>query len=383
MAEDEHEFLPGPDTLPMDEYDFNDGFLVHDHDSDPESVHGSQLSSSTRGDKSGGPYADGERGMLWRWHLRRNLESIELKSAWDFAKGLCRQHAKHYALQVERAPTTGSLHVQIRLSLKEKMRWAQVRDLFPGYYACPESNKGEKMGALYCLKTDSRAFESGYGPVTDKDVVHYVYPPYELKNPRPWQTAVMDLLDEQTDRQILIVIDEDGNTGKTTLAHHLAHFHGAIYVPPFFERPDDAMQFLHGQVVAGEKHMLVLDVPRSQLSPAKMKAMMAAFETMKSGFFYDRRYKSQKKYCPPPKLVVFCNAAPDVALLTPDRWQVLRISSPAVREVAAIRTSASKAMLLHTTGCPHRWSSSCLPRQCTCPTDKDTAAKADAALAEC
>lgn len=321
------EFPSYPD-LEADGYDYDDGFLVHDHDSEPEPLPGSQSSSSTGGTRPGRSLATGRGAQLARWHLRHNTTLQDLDKDWLFAKDTCKAHAKHYALQVERAPTTGSLHVQVRLSLKTKLRWAQVRDLFPGFYACPESNKGEKMGSIYALKKDSRAFESGYGPVTDKDESHYVYPPYRLEFPRPWQQMVKDLLAEQTDRQILIVIDEAGNTGKTTLAHHLVHFHGAIYAPPFFERPDDAMQYFHGQVIAGEQHMLVLDVPRAQLTPAKMKGLMASFEVMKGGFFYDRRYKSQKKYTPPPKMCVFCNAAPDVSLLTPDRWQILRIPQP-------------------------------------------------------
>lgn len=202
--------------------------------------------------------------------------------------------------------------------------------MFSNYYVCPESNAGKGAGAVYALKTESRAFESGYGPCSDKDVSHYIYPPYRLEFPHPWQQNVKDILAEQNDRQILIVVDEAGNTGKTTLAHHLVHFHGAIFVPPFFERPDDAMQFLHGQATAGSQHMFVLDVPRTQLTAAKAKGMFQAFETIKSGYLYDRRYKSQVKYIPPPKLCVFCNTAPDPSLLTQDRWQVLRIPAPAV-----------------------------------------------------
>jgi len=44
---------------------------------------------------------------------------------------------------------------------------------------------------------------------------------------RPWQAKVWDLLQAQNNRQVLFVVDETGNTGKTSLGGWLTHHHNA------------------------------------------------------------------------------------------------------------------------------------------------------------
>ena len=47
---------------------------------------------------------------------------------------------------------------------------------------------------------------------------------------RPWQRHTMMLLEHQTDREILFVVDEEGNKGKTWLAKYIRANQNAIYI---------------------------------------------------------------------------------------------------------------------------------------------------------
>lgn len=59
--------------------------------------------------------------------------------------------------------------------------------------------------------------------------------------------------------------------------------------------------------------------------PKLAPRLFAAFETLKSGYLYDKRYHAKYKYIKPPRIACFTNTQPDVSLLTGDRWDVLKL----------------------------------------------------------
>ncbi len=85
------------------------------------------------------------------------------------------------------------------------------------------------------------------------------------------------------------------------------------------------MQFACSFVKPGEKYTFVIDMPRALLMKHVAARLFAAFETLKSGYAYDKRYKGSYVYFKIPKVVVFTNTEPEHTLLTGDRWDILTL----------------------------------------------------------
>lgn len=305
------------------EYDLEDPFIASESDVEVSAHPDSSSESSCDG--SDAPLVAVGR-KLARWHLTWHgfAGAGDEDFAIDAFRGLLEQYCKHWCFQVEQAAAGGARHLQVRLSLKVRARWSRVRALFPGCFVTIESTRAGDtgLGSLYAMKADTRVA----GPWSNRDVVRYRDPQYDIgEHYRPWQAEVVRLLGIQTSRQILIVVDPAGNSGKTVLAHHLVLFKGGIFVPAFCQTGDDVLAFVHGQARSGEATTIVIDVPRASLLSRIAPRLFAAFETIKAGYLYDRRYHAQVTYIPPPRIVVFCNTEPDRTLLTGDRWVTLRL----------------------------------------------------------
>ena len=276
--------------------------------------------------------ADDHRGrQLARWHLTKNGVSEEDTERVQFEDNL-RKYAKHYCFQLERAPTTGTLHYQVRLSLKTKTYFGQVQKMFPGCHVSPESTVAgdTDLGPLYAMKDDTRVS----GPWTDKDVKQYIDPQYDIASHYlPWQEECKRRLIGQNKRQVLVVVDPVGNSGKTCFAHHIVLFkvcgNEGRFVPPFCNTPDEIMQFVHSIIEPQGDYTIVVDLPRTGVLTRMARQMFGALETLKGGYCYDKRYSGKYKYFKPPKMLVFCNDVPDKGLLTGDRWDILTLPWPA------------------------------------------------------
>ena len=300
-------------------YDSNDSFIAPESDADGP-LASADSGSDPESNESSGSDAGGGR-LLFRWHLTKNGVDEEAVGIEEF-KALCKLHCKKWAFQLERGAATSALHYQARISLRKKARKGRVRRLFIGCHVSPESNIGKHTGEFYAMKDETRVA----GPWSDKDVNHYRDPRYDIADHYfPWQEEAMRRLITQDDRQILIVVDPTGHTGKTVLAHHIVLFHGGIFVPSFFQTGEDVLQFVHGFTAEGGRYIIVVDVPRAAVLSQLAGRLFAAFETIKGGYVYDRRYHAQARYLRPPRIVVFCNDEPDKTLLTGDRWDILRL----------------------------------------------------------
>ncbi len=277
---------------------------------------------STSGSSTGAVHEaatpSGRGALLWRFHL--TTHGVTELDVPEFKRDLS-AYCKKWCFQLEKAPA-GGLHFQARISLREKKRLQQCIRMFPGSHVSIETNAAGKSGAgeLYVMKSDTRVA----GPWTDKDVVLYRDPIYDIgSHLRPWQKEVMRRLAAQDERGILIVVDADGNNGKTVLSHYIVQYCEGRYVPPHCQTPDEISQFVHGLCKSGQQYTIVIDLPRAALLRNIAPRIFSAFETIKSGYLYDKRYGARYMYIKPPKIVVFCNTTPDQALLTADRWDLM------------------------------------------------------------
>lgn len=135
-----------------------------------------------------------------------------------------------------------------------------------------------------------------------------------------WQEQTLDLLTMQSERQVLCIVNESGNIGKSWLSKFLEATHRADVCPV---TDGDASNYLEYCLNHPSKGY-VFDVPKADSIKSK-KAMWRAIEQIKNGCLYDRRYTSRKLWIDPPRVVIFTNEYPPVDTLSADRWQVYTV----------------------------------------------------------
>lgn len=147
-------------------------------------------------------------------------------------------------------------------------------------------------------KRELRQLESSYSGV-------------EWKN---WQQKLIDDTSKEADsRTITVVVDREGNKGKTFLARYLS-CKGALYCTTT-KRADIAQAFSHHKIV-------IFDLPRDNQDAISW----GTIECIKNGLIFSPKYESHSKVSKPPHVLVFMNQHPDESRLSADRWNIINIS---------------------------------------------------------
>nr|WAE42646.1 MAG: replication associated protein [Cressdnaviricota sp.] len=270
---------------------------------------------------------------------------------------------KYLVYQLEKCPDTGRYHYQGYVAFLAKKRLTTLKKFDPTIHW--EMRRGTHKEAFdYCTKEDTRIdgpwtygddkgipqkkgersdvknaveilidggdlIKEGYGDVIVKYPGGISYLRNELQNrkkkeeleetfslfkPMPWQEKALDLLNKQNDRQILWVVDECGNTGKTYLATYLMVIHNAFYAQ--VSKKDDVFYAYDYQSI------VVFDYTRAD----REYANYSVIESMKNGVFFSPKYQSITKVNTGVKVIVFSNWQPNKEMLSKDRWQIMDLS---------------------------------------------------------
>lgn len=233
------------------------------------------------------------------------------------------------AFQLEKNGDDGVLHYQGCFGWnKTKKRRQAVRDYFLKTYPdlrFPKCDYLErsivedgKASERYCLKEKTRvAGPWQWGLPKDYDAIIKE----ELKivdtNVKEWQTHILDILKQPTDRKIHWYWESKGNVGKSVFVKYLSFYHEVMKIGG---RCHDIY------FAAGKKDHYVIDIPRTvtYLSDAHY----IAIEELKNGHVFSSKYESGEKLFPVPHVIVFANFKPDMWALTKlssDRWDVKEI----------------------------------------------------------
>lgn len=121
------------------------------------------------------------------------------------------------------------------------------------------------------------------------------------------------------DREIVAVVDEIGNHGKSWLVNHLYETNQAFYCPPTIDTVKGLIQWI-ASGYNGEG-IIAIDIPRTW---KWSEQLYVAIESIKDGLVYDTRYTSKLRNIRGCKVVVFTNSEPNVGKLSQDRWIILR-----------------------------------------------------------
>ncbi len=226
--------------------------------------------------------------------------------------------ADKYVFQLERA-STGTLHWQGVFSFVHAKKWSHLNNrLRPrGVWTVCRNVAAARQ---YCSKVDSRVndktFTKGYR------VLRSVVDPLKGKELYAYQKLVLDMVsDEPDDRKIYWYWSWKGNIGKSSLCKHLCMKHNGILVGG---KHKDAY-FAIAELLKAEKpvDLVIFDLPRS------MKSMVSftAIEGIKNGCFFNSKYESRMCLFNPPHILLFANSAPDLSMLSDDRWVVKNLDN--------------------------------------------------------
>ncbi|AXH77070.1 MAG: putative viral replication protein [Circoviridae sp.] len=130
---------------------------------------------------------------------------------------------------------------------------------------------------------------------------------------KDWQKKVIDWLEIQDKRQILWVVDEVGNNGKTWLSQYLMS-KGNTQVMCNMKSND------FGYMWEG-KNITIFDFERSVEDGINYHNV----EKAKNGYVMCGKYEGKTTYCRDSKVLCFSNVMPDKTKLSADRWFIKQI----------------------------------------------------------
>lgn len=236
----------------------------------------------------------------------------------------CKEWGKAWTFQKEKG-ATGYLHYQGIISLKIRRTEAAAKKVIaetsrlPEYFAAV-SNPNLKAGteSFYVSKPETRI----EGPWTDKDEQVYV-PRHvrEMTTLRPWQQSIVDSATKYDPRWIDVIVDTQGNRGKSSLCAYL-RVHKLGTGIPFINDYKDLMRIVMDMP---KRPLYIIDMPRA-INKEKLNQLWSGIETIKSGYAYDDRYHFKEADFDRPRIWVFTNVQPDTSSLSEDMWRFWKIT---------------------------------------------------------
>ena len=291
------------------------------------------------------------RNIVFTWNNYPITAEYDLKK---FAKTSC----KYMVFQFETAPITGMRHVQGYMEGKNSIKFATLRNLFPGIHHERRLGTAEEARE-YCMKEETRDWdteprefgtfspsrqgqrsdlaagmellkEKGLKALKEEMPGMFVrfhagmeklasfYDKIEpIKDfvPRKWQQQVITMLQEEANRRDVIwVVDTVGNMGKSMLAEYIVCNMNGL---PLGGRNQD-MAYLWDK----EEHKIgIFDIPR--VSAENTKHLFQFTEGLKNGMIVSTKYQVVVKKFKPAHVFFFSNEHPDKTWLSADRWKII------------------------------------------------------------
>lgn len=141
-----------------------------------------------------------------------------------------------------------------------------------------------------------------------------------IKQLRPWQQKLLDISKVRELRQINVILDRGGNSGKTTFQRYMLWYKHAQMVPFC----NDYKDLLRMVMDMPKSPCYMMDMPRA-IKKDKLGQLYSAIETIKGGYAFDDRYHFKQEMFDPPVMMIFTNYLPDFDMLTADRWVLWKI----------------------------------------------------------
>lgn len=152
--------------------------------------------------------------------------------------------------------------------------------------------------------------------------------PPELYDLLPWQREVGEMLGtEPSSREIIFIVDPEGNNGKSWFVKHYSWFHKDECIKLVPGKKADTVYAFISQLTP-KSRVVFFDAPRSK---QKEYIQYDFLEELKNGLVFNNKYHSRIVEFQRLHVVVLMNEQPDMSKLTSDRYNIVNIShSPAM-----------------------------------------------------
>ena len=141
---------------------------------------------------------------------------------------------------------------------------------------------------------------------------HRLFDRYKEKKLFHWQYQCLKLIKEQGDREVLWIVDGEGNSGKTFLGQYLGAVYGFMTIDGTITTRDLAY------LIKGKEKGFCFDVSRDSLK----QFCYSSLEAVKNGHIVSGKYGGKLCLFDPLPTVIFANDFPDLSKLSLDRWAV-------------------------------------------------------------
>lgn len=239
----------------------------------------------------------------------------------DTLKSELNRISKKWCFQLEDAGSGG--HYQGRMSLKVKKRIGEFSLM--GAHLSKTSTENQ-CNDFYVCKEDTRIG----GPWRDTDL----YIPRQVREVESlykWQKNIEDDIYVWDKRHINIILDREGNIGKSTVVGYLCCKNKDVRCIPALNNYKDIMAMVMCMPIA---KLYLVDMPRAMVK-SQQQEFYSAIESIKDGHVFDTRYSFKEKWFDCPNIWIFSNVPPDRTLLSRDRWRiwVLDVASSELRRL--------------------------------------------------
>ena len=142
---------------------------------------------------------------------------------------------------------------------------------------------------------------------------------------RKAQNWALTLLDDTTDREIMVWYDPEGCAGKSWLVGHLYETGQAYITAPYMDTIQSMVQCIASQVKQDReagyppRKYVIIDMPRSWHWSDKL---YVAIEAIKDGLIVDPRYSASIVNLRGCKVIVLTNEEPKLTKLSRDRFKL-------------------------------------------------------------
>lgn len=201
----------------------------------------------------------------------------------------------------------GYQHFQIRVVFKSEKDWDHLKATF-GCFGHVSPTSAECRNFRYCEKQGK--YYRSWEKVLRKFIDLKLY---------DWQQSAVEELSKQNDREIMVIVDPEGNNGKSWLTKHLVATHVCNIVPVLGDYKD-MMRICMAKAGTG----YIIDMERTQ-DPKKAHGLWRAIESVKNGYLFEDRYNFRDMWIEPPKVLVLTNDMPPLEALSRDRWRIYTI----------------------------------------------------------
>lgn len=233
----------------------------------------------------------------------------------NICKEMLNLHCRDWMFQQEKAPTTGTLHLQGRFRLKVKARLETCVKKFPGCHLSITSKENSRNN-FYVMKEDTRVA----GPWSSEDTEIYIPKQVSGITLKPWQQYIVNDANVWDTRTINIIVDKNGSIGKSTLCTYIG-CHQIGKKIPFANDFRDIMQMV---MCMDTQKLYIFDLPRA-LRKDQLYQFYGGIEEIKNGYAFDTRYHFKEKYFDCPNIWIFSNKYPDMDMLSMDRWKIWKV----------------------------------------------------------